>query len=489
MKITTFEEYNSCYHKGNMLPVCVEILADMDTPVSTFLKTTSGSYRYLLESVESGANRGRYSIIGDTPLMVFKSKNGSSLLLDEQKHTWQTHQGEPFSCLKALVGKYRIPKELDALGGFFGYFGYDIVKYIERLPNVAQDDLELPDILLFVPQRIVIFDNLLNKLKLVELIPSSGNPKNDYERAVNSLQDRIARLRSGTVKNEVRQEDKPSSGQMQSNLSQSDFECIVDQAKKYVERGDIFQVVLSQRFQKETTAKPFDIYRALRVINPSPYMFYMDLDGLTVLGSSPETLVKKEGRKITVKPIAGTRKRGASEKEDQALIADLLSDPKEKAEHTMLVDLGRNDIGRVAEFSTVQVEEFMSIEKYSHVIHIVSTVTGMLKPEFDAIDVFKAAFPAGTVSGAPKVRAMEIIEELEPTRRSIYAGAVGYFAFNGDLDVCIAIRMIYIRNGIAFVQAGAGIVADSQPEKEFEETLNKARGLLAAIEQAEGGLQ
>ncbi len=365
--------------------------------------------------------------------------------------------------------------------------GYDAIRYIEKLPQISTDDTSLPDIHLFIPQKIIVFDNLLHKITLIFFVRPSGDVENDHRAATAELANLVEKVR-GQPPASTDHGVKKSNLHYTGNMDRLAFEQMVTKAKKHIERGDIFQVVLSQRLETETTIPAFDIYRGLRVINPSPYMFYMEMGDVTLLGSSPETLVKLEGNRVYVRPIAGTRKRGANEEEDQALIKDLLADPKELAEHTMLVDLGRNDVGRVARYGTVKVDELMGIEKYSHVIHIVSTVSGILREGLDAVDVLKACFPAGTVSGAPKVRAMEIIEELEPTRRGIYAGAAGYFAFNGNMDVCIAIRTIYIKDGKLYVQAGAGIVADSVPEKEFEETLNKAKGLLKAVEYAEGGL-
>jgi len=490
MSTTPFERFAEMYHSVPLVPVSTEILGDLDTPVSTFLKTTTGPYRFLLESVEGGTQRGRYSIIGDTPLLIFKSKNGFSSINDVCLGAEKENQRNPLSILQELL-RHFARQTINGIpfinGGLFGLLSYDAIRYIEKLPLRSTDDMSLPDIHLFIPQKIIVFDNLLQKITLIFFVQPSGDMKKDYHGAaaeLANLTEKVRKHHSTTTHKRILK----SNGRFTSNMDRPAFELIVTKAKKHIERGDIFQVVLSQRLEAEISIPAFDIYRGLRVINPSPYMFYMELGEVTLLGSSPETLVKLEGDQVYVKPIAGTRKRGANEEEDESLIKDLLADPKELAEHTMLVDLGRNDVGRVAQYGTVKVDELMGIEKYSHVIHIVSTVSGTLREGLDAVDVFKACFPAGTVSGAPKVRAMEIIEELEPTRRGIYAGAVGYFAFNGNMDVCIAIRTIYIKDGKLYVQAGAGIVADSVPEKEFEETLNKAKGLLKAVEYAEGGL-
>jgi anthranilate synthase component I len=487
---TTFSTFLKNYQTRPLLPVAAEILADLETPVSTYFKTTAGTYRFLLESVEQGAQRGRYSIIGDRPLAILKSRNGRTLFQNLVTRREETSDGNPLDVLQSYVKTYTTPGASVGPfyeGGFFGYLGYDSVRHIERLPNQALDDLQVPDFHLFIPQRIIVFDNLLNRLTILHFITPSGQAEQDYLQAIEELKKVEWQILHGERQNNPgsaadRKTDSTT------NMDRADFEAMVAKAQSHIRRGDIFQVVLSRRIQRQTSAPAIDIYRALRVINPSPYMFFMEMGSETLLGSSPETLVKLEDGRVTVKPIAGTRKRGANEKEDHQLMEELLADPKERAEHTMLVDLGRNDVGRVSAYGTVKVEELMAIEKYSHVIHIVSTVTGELQAGLDAIDVYRAAFPAGTVSGAPKVRAMEIIEELEPTRRGLYAGAVGYFAFNGNMDVCIAIRTIWIRGQEAMIQTGAGIVADSVPVAEFEETENKARALMRAIEYAEGGL-
>jgi len=490
LKITSFEQFVLNYKTENLQPVKAEILGDLDTPVSTFLKATKGPYRFLLESVERGAQRGRYSIIGDSPIAVFKNKNSSSQLHNMVTGETEYYTGDPFQTLKEILQKYLTSPFYNTPfinSGLFGYLSYDSIRYIERLPEIATDDINLPDIHLFIPKKVIVFDNLYNKIIIINFVIPAGDKKKEYQEAKRNIQEIIEQIQTQYLSRNGHQ-GVPKTGRIESNLKKSEFEKIVTKTKEYIKKGDIFQGVLSQRLKVQSTVPSFDIYRALRVINPSPYMFYLEMGGLHVLGSSPETMVKLDNGKVEVKPIAGTRKRGANEKEDELLIKDLLADPKERAEHTMLVDLGRNDIGKITEYGTVNVDDLMITEKYSHVIHIVSSVSGTLRNGMDSIDVFKACFPAGTVSGAPKVRAMEIIEELEPTRRGIYAGAVGYFSFDGNMDVCIAIRTIYVKGDTAYLQAGAGIVADSIPEKEYEETLNKARGLLKAIEYAEGGL-
>ena len=490
MIVTSYDKYSTLAHKMSIVPVCAEILGDLDTPVSTFIKATSGSYRFLFESVEGGTQRGRYSIIGDSPMALFKSKDNKSTFIDIEKKSTIQYDSDPLDILQDLLKQYTsIIQENTPFfnGGFFGYLGYDTIRHIEKLPEESQDDLNLPDIHLFIPKKIIVFDNLLSKIHFIIFTIPKENGKELYDNAVEELNRLI-----DTIKNNGKPQDYPASTHekrtITQNIKEPYFHEMVEQAKKHILRGDAFQIVLSQRLTVETKVPPFNIYRALRVINPSPYMFYMELEDTCLLGSSPETLVKLEKNVVTVKPIAGTRKRGINDLEDKQQIKALLADPKERAEHSMLVDLGRNDIGRVSEYGSINIKDFMITEKYSHVIHIVSTVTGQLEKGLDAIDVFKACFPAGTVSGAPKVRAMEIIENLEPSRRSIYAGAVGYFSFNGDMDVCIAIRTIFFSNGRAYLQAGAGIVMDSIPANEYQETLNKARGLLKAIDYAEGGL-
>lgn len=489
MKKSSFDEFKKLYALP-LIPVKAELLGDMDTPVSTFIKLMQGPHQFLLESVEKGIQRGRYSILGDTAIYQVLVKNGRVRIIDDQNQVTECDEGNPFSHLEKFYQRFVRPAINHTPfinGGLFGYLGYDCVRYIEDLPDQSLDDTRIADIHLFVPGRIVVFDNLLNTMSLIVFVKPGQLPEVEYDAAVRDLE----HMQDCIMAAPPSDSNPPCSKEevtVKSNVSQQQFEAMVFKAKKHIKRGDVFQVVLSQRLRVSSQAKPFDIYRGLRVINPSPYMFYMEMGQVSLLGSSPETLVKLDKGKVRVKPIAGTRKRGETEQKDEELIKELLQDPKERAEHTMLVDLGRNDVGRICKYGTVKVKDLMSIEKYSHVIHIVSGVEGVLKENMDCIDVFKACFPAGTVSGAPKVRAMEIIDQLEPNRRSIYAGAVGYFSFNGDMDVCIAIRTIYIHNGNIYLQAGAGIVADSVPEREYRETYNKAMGLLKAVEYAQGGL-
>ncbi|MCK5738271.1 anthranilate synthase component I [bacterium] len=491
MILTTFEEFEKTAFTLPLVPVAAEILGDFETPVSTYLRLTSGKYRFLLESVDGASQRGRFSIIGDSPLVIFKCKNHQVRIENRIENSTIKMAGNPLDILKSLMKKYSGPK-INGIpfhnNGFFGVLGYDSVRYIENLPDISADDLDLPDVHLFIPQRIIVFDNLLNKISLYYFIPAGGMARTNYQQAIDNLEQMTEQIHSQAPMPQFSQAQLPAA-EVSSNLTQRQFENMVRTAKTHITRGDAFQIVLSQRLKIATAAEPFQIYRALRVINPSPYMFFMKLDDTDIIGSSPETLVRLEDKKISLKPIAGTRRRGKSPEEDAALSAELLADPKECAEHTMLVDLGRNDVGRIAKFGSVVVTDLMSIEKYSHVIHIVSQVDGQLASDMDAVDVFKACFPAGTLSGAPKVRAMEIIENLEPNKRGIYGGAIGYLTFGGDMDVCIAIRTIVYKNGNAYAQAGAGIVADSVPSSEYQETLNKVNGLLSAIHYAEGGLK
>lgn len=487
---TSLAEFDKMAKTFPLVPVAAEILGDLDTPVTTFLKTTKGKYRFLLESVESETQRGRYSIIGDTPFLIFKSKGNTITIQNKLLNSSCTIEGNPLDVLQSITKKYGVQKSSDVpfySNGFFGYLGYDAIRYIEKLPDESVDDVNLPDIHMFIPQKIIVFDSYKHTITIIYYVHPLSSVVESYEKATTRLKEIIDVIRTRPAPR-MNGEYEKSKGKIESNVSRHEYEGMVMQAKKHITRGDTFQIVLSQRLKVPTDVPAFQIYRGLRVVNPSPYMFFMDLDGVEVLGSSPETLVKLENDVVSVKPIAGTRKRGATPAEDEANIKDLLSDPKERAEHTMLVDLGRNDVGRIAEYGTVNVDDLMTIEKYSHVIHIVSTVSGKLATEMDAVDVFKACFPAGTLTGAPKVKAMEIIERLEPTKRAIYGGAVGYMTFSGDMDVCIAIRTIFKKDGIAYLQAGAGIVADSVPEHEYLETMNKANGLLRAVEYAEGGL-
>lgn len=489
----SFDEFSRKAEDGNLIPVYREILADMDTPVSAFRKIDRGEYAFLLESVEGGEKWGRYSFLSSNPSLIFKAKGSTVEVITEagiQSHAIEKDVLEP---LKAILARYR-PVRTDGLprfyGGMVGFLAYDVVRQFERLPAMTKDDLDLPDALFLLPDTLLIFDNVSHRIKVVSnvLIPEATprRLREAYDDAARKIDEIIEALRRPL---DVSHTKGRGAGGLQlcSTMSHAEFIQAVQRAQEYVRAGDVVQAVISQRLSTKTTADPFDIYRALRIINPSPYMYYLRLGDFQVVGSSPEVLVRLEEGRIDLRPIAGTRPRGQSDAEDLALEHELLGDSKERAEHIMLVDLGRNDVGRVARIGSVTVSELMTVERYSHVMHIVSNIKGMLAEGYDAFDLLRACFPAGTVSGAPKIRAMEIVEELEPVRRGPYAGAVGYFGFSGNMDTCITIRTVVITDGTAHVQVGAGIVADSDPEREYEETMNKAKGMLKAIEMAESG--
>lgn len=492
----SFSQFKRLAKKGNLLPVYKEILADMETPVSAFTKVGMGKHAYLLESVEGGEKLGRYSFLSSSPALIFESKGRKVTLSLKTPVMRQVKETDnPLEELKKIMQKYK-PVKVEGLprfyGGAVGYIGYDMVKFIEDIPSTNPDDLDLPDCKFIFTDNLLIFDHVAHTIKVVSCVHldrEKSNLKTLYSEACRKIEKLITELRKKPKKQPKVRRSRSSKIVTQSNFTRNGFERIVERAKEYIRRGDIIQTVLSQRLQTKVSAHPFDIYRALRVINPSPYMYYLSLGGMNLVGSSPEILVRQEGRRVEVRPIAGTRPRGKDEFEDKKLERELLKSSKERAEHLMLVDLGRNDIGRVCEYGSVKVPELMVVERYSHVMHIVSGVVGKLKRGMDSFDVLRACFPAGTVSGAPKVRAMEIIEELENLRRGPYAGAVGYFSFQGNMDMAITIRTILIKGKEAFLQAGAGIVADSIPKNEYEETINKAKALFEAIEMAEKGLE
>ncbi len=473
----------------NIVPVYRDILADMDTPVSAFAKIDDGGYAFLLESVEGGEKWGRYSFLGVAPSLIVRSKGGSVEIIENGSE--RSVHGNPMDVLKDLMsGLKAAPVEglPRFYGGAIGYAGYDTVRHIEKLPDTAQRDLDLHDFFFILTDTLLVFDNVEHRVKVISnaRIDGSSEPEKIYERAVEKIDSLVRSLRA----NPAPRGDAPGlkMPEIVSNFRREDFLSAVERTKKYIKDGDIIQAVISQRFETSLDAAPFDVYRALRVVNPSPYMFFLRLGGLTLAGSSPEILVRVEGDDVNVKPIAGTRRRGRDEEEDAGLEKELLSDPKELAEHIMLVDLGRNDLGRVCEPGTVTVDSLMAVERYSHVMHIVSNITGILRKGHGPFEALRSCFPAGTLTGAPKVRAMEIIEELEPCKRGIYGGSVGYIGYSGNMDMCIAIRTMVIKDGRVYIQAGAGIVADSIPEKEFEETENKARGVLKAVRIAAEGL-
>ncbi|MBA2779281.1 anthranilate synthase component I [Billgrantia kenyensis] len=477
----------------NRIPVTREVLADLDTPLSTYLKLADEPWTFLLESVQGGEKWGRYSIIGLPCHERIEVRGFSIRHYRHDECLEQVEVEDPLTWVEQFQQRFRVPRLDDQPrfdGGLVGYFGYDTIRYIEpRLRGVEKPDpLGVPDILLMVCDDLVVFDNLSGRLTLwTHVDPASGDA---YARAVGRLEALEQRLRTavvnasspGTGRSEVEE------GHFTSGFTEAGFKAAVEKIKEYVLAGDVMQCVPSQRMSIPYQAPPLDLYRALRSLNPSPYMFFFNLGDHHVVGSSPEILTRLEDGEVTVRPIAGTRVRGRSEEEDRALEADLLGDPKEVAEHLMLIDLGRNDVGRISETGTVQVTDQMAVERYSHVMHIVSNVTGRLKPGLSAMDVLRATFPAGTLSGAPKVRALEIIDELEPVKRGIYSGAVGYLSWHGNMDTAIAIRTAVIKDGELHVQAGAGVVADSVPELEWQETLNKGRAIFRAVAMAEKGL-
>ena len=485
--MTESEFFNLAKQGYNRIPIVLETFADLDTPLSIYLKLANRPYSYLLESVQGGERFGRYSFIG-LPASTRIEVRGDRIDIINDEGSDRVEAGDPLSFIQSYLLRFKVascPGLPRFCGGLVGYFAYETVRYIERklADHANPDSLNLPDILLLLSEELIVVDNLSGKLYLI--IYTDPGTAGAYKKTKKRLKTLLTNLRKPVeIPNEI--PVKPS--KVVSEFSESDFIKAVESAKRYIFDGDIMQVVLSQRTSKIFSTPPLALYRALRNLNPSPYMFYYNFGSFHVVGASPEILVRLEGDTVTVRPIAGTRPRGNTKQEDERLAADLLADPKECAEHLMLMDLGRNDIGRVADIGSVKVTENMQIENYSHVMHIVSNVDGKLKSGLSAIDVLRATFPAGTVSGAPKVRAMEIIDELERSKRGIYAGAVGYLGFNGDMDLAIAIRTGIIKDGKLYVQAGAGIVADSVPKNEWIETKNKAKALLKAAEIAESGL-
>ena len=486
------EDFVSLARQGNLIPVYREILADMETPVSAFRKIDDGQNAFLLESIEGGEKWARYSFLGSGPARVFRCRGTSYEILFDGKLEQQGEVSDPLEYLRSVMSVYR-PVEVDGLplffGGAVGYLGYDMVRFIETLPDKNPRSIGGWDACFMVTDRVIIFDNMRQKVKVVcnVHLGEGDDPELAYAAAQQQIDCLIDQLRRPLTYPEPMSAG-PEFKDFSPNFTPAAFRAAVEQCKEYIRAGDIFQVVLSQRFSATLKTDPFDIYRALRTINPSPYMYFLRFGDSIVVGASPEVLVRKEGDRVDVRPIAGTRPRGQSPEEDQRLEKELLADPKELAEHIMLVDLGRNDVGRIAMAGSVEVSELMVIERYSHVMHIVSNVRGRLRPGLDSFDVFRAAFPAGTLTGSPKIRAMEIIDELEPARREVYGGAVGYFSFSGNMDLAIAIRTLQIEKDQLYLQAGAGVVADSDPEMEYQETLNKARGVKRAVEMAHRGL-
>jgi anthranilate synthase component I len=489
-----FREFQRLAKQGNLIPVYDVFSADLLTPVSAYLRIAQGArYSFLLESVEGGEKIARYTFAGTHPEEVFRYVNGACVLEGRERIVWE--ERDPISFLRERVQRFRpvrLPGLPPLVAGAIGYFSYDMVRLIERLPKRLRDEIGLYDAMLMFYHGLIAFDHVQHRLWIVRNVFTEGHGtlRAKYDVAAREINKTRQLLEEPVTAERPKKRSKaPKSGPLRvtSNFRRPEYLEIVRKAKQYIRAGDIFQVVLSQRLSVKTKAEPFEVYRQLRALNPSPYLFYLQLNNVTVVGSSPEMLVKVQGRDVFYRPIAGTRPRGKDELEDQRLEREMLSSEKERAEHIMLVDLGRNDLGRVCDYGTVKVEKLLTVERYSHVMHIVSSLRGRLREDVDCFDALMACFPAGTVSGAPKVRAMEIIEELERTRRGIYAGGILYLDFTGNLDSCIALRTMVVKNGVAYVQAGGGIVADSTPEGEYEESVNKSKALLTALESAARG--
>jgi len=479
--------------QGNLVPVWEELLADQETPVSAYERVRTylrqrehASHTYLLESVEGGENIGRYSFIGGTPRAIIRAYGRRVEINYAGADPWILDNVDPLDALKTYMRQFK-PVMTDPtlprfVGGAVGFLGYDMVSQFEpRVPVIENDEIGNPDMVFMVTDGLIVFDRVQHRMKIVANAHIEGDPNEAYDQAVAQIKELTLALQTPVKRVMIDAHLEAEPLEPESNTSKEEFLGMIERAKEYIRSGDVIQTVLSQRFEVENEADSLDVYRALRTINPSPYMFCLDMGDNAIVGTSPEIHVRCEDKKVEVRPIAGTRPRGKTVEEDLALEKDLLADPKERAEHIMLVDLGRNDIGRVCDFNSVKVPDFMVIERYSHVMHIVSDVTGHLSNDHDEYDVMRVTFPAGTVSGAPKIRAMEIIAELEKSKRGPYAGAVGYFNFNGNFDSCITIRTVILDKGKAYVQAGAGVVADSVPINEYEETRNKARGMMKAL--------
>ncbi len=481
---------------GNLIPIYAEIMADMETPVSAFKKIDNGKIAFLLESVEGGEKWSRYSFLSSGAGTIFRSRSGLYEIIKDGECVESGACDDPLVLLQQLTERYS-PVEVANLprfcGGGVGYLGYDMVRYIETLPDNNHSDIGSYDSYFYFPDSLFIFDNRLQKIKVVYnvFVDSDTDARLAYDEGAATIKLLIEQLHTPLARREITKTASvsPVPSKLMPNFTPEAFKLAVKKCKEYVCSGDVIQVVLSQRFSAPLRSDPFDIYRSLRTINPSPYMFFLRFNNTVVVGASPEVLVRKEDDIVEVRPIAGTRPRGIDQEDDLRLERELLDDPKELAEHVMLVDLGRNDLGRICQTGSVEVSEFKIIERYSHVMHIVSNVRGRLQQDCNAFDTFRATFPAGTLTGAPKIRAMEIIDEMEPQRREIYGGAAGYFSYSGNMDLAIAIRTLVIHNDTIHLQAGAGIVADSDPQAEYDETLNKARGVMKAIEMAERGLE
>ncbi|HKN26215.1 MAG TPA: anthranilate synthase component I [Candidatus Acidoferrum sp.] len=486
----SFGEFQKLAKQGNLIPVYDVFSADLLTPVSAYLRLAQGArYSFLLESVEGGEKIARYTFAGAHPEEVFRYAGGACVLESRNRMIWE--ERDPISFLREHMAKFqpvRVPGLPPLVAGAIGYFSYDMVRLIERLPKRLRDDIGLYDAMLMFFRGLIAFDHVQHRLWIVRNVYTEGpgTLRTKYNDAVKEIR-RTRELLEAPVEGEQPPKATKRTARapkVNSNFRRSEYMRAVRKAQQYIRAGDIFQAVISQRFAAKTQAEPFDVYRELRALNPSPYLFYLQLNDVYVVGSSPEMLVKVQGKDVFYRPIAGTRWRGKDDAEDLCLEREMLASEKERAEHIMLVDLGRNDLGRVCEYGSVKVEKLMTVERYSHVMHLVSSLRGRLREDVDCFDALMSCFPAGTVSGAPKVRAMEIIEELERTRRGIYAGGILYLDFAGNLDSCIALRTMIIKNGVAHVQAGGGVVADSTPTGEFDESVNKSKALLRALETA-----
>jgi anthranilate synthase component 1 len=491
----TKDQFRDKSAQGNLIPVWREVLADTETPVSAFYKVAyDRPFGFLLESVEGGERLGRYSFLGSDPFLVFRSK-GNVATIEERNEITKvplTHGSrDPLHVLKEILARYTYvptPELPRFVGGAVGIIGYDTVRFLEDLPDSNPDELGMDDCLFLFTDALVIFDHVKHRLLVLCNARVEGNPDAAYDQATRKIDELVNRLQTGKIPYSKAPSSFPAPKEFVSNLSQEEYESRVLAAKEYIAAGDSFQIQVSRRISKPLAADPFDVYRALRSVNPSPYMFYLVFGDTKLIGASPEILVTEVDGTVTIRPIAGTRPRSGNDSDDARLAADLLGDEKERAEHVMLVDLGRNDIGRVAKYGTVHVEELMVIEKYSHVMHLVSDVKGKLQDGLDQFDVLRASFPAGTLTGAPKVRTMEIIDELEVTRRGFYGGGIGYFSFSGNMDTCITIRTALVMGNTIYIQAAGGVVADSNPTYEYRETAAKMRALTRAVDWAESGL-
>ena len=484
-----FKTFCSLARQGNLVPVYDTYTADLLTPVGAYLRIArDAKYAFLLESVEGGETIARYTFAGANPVEVFRARGRDCTVEAGNKKV--RFEDDPVKRLRELTRRYRpvrVPGLPPLIAGAIGYFAYDMVRLVERIPATGRDDVGADDCVMMFYLGLLAFDHVQHRVWVIRNVftEAAGSLRKKYDDAVREIQ-RTRRMLEKPLPNE-RRAKRTAPLRVRSNMTKSQFTGAVQKAKEYILAGDAFQIVVSQRFEARTNANPFEIYRALRVVNPSPYLYFLRLGDLSVVGSSPEMLVKVQGRSASYRPLAGTRRRGRNEKEDEKLEAELLADPKERAEHVMLVDLGRNDLGRVCEYGSVKPERLMFVERYSHVMHLASILRGRLREDVDCFDALMACFPAGTLSGAPKIRAMEIIDELEPTRRGIYGGAILYLDVSGNLDSCIGLRTLVAKNGRAYVQAGAGIVADSVPEREYAESADKARAVLNALEIAHGG--